>query len=72
MSREEFKRRLKQRLPQNLLWQQSHEKTYDKKQPVISVASMSAEMAEDYRIFKAAGLLSEWRRKWAAYLPEPN
>jgi hypothetical protein len=30
---------------------------------------MTAEMWEDYRIFKAAGLLHEWRKKWAAYLP---
>jgi hypothetical protein len=29
------------------------------------------ELWEDYRAFKAAGLLSEWRRKWRAYLPEP-
>jgi len=29
----------------------------------------TAEMWEDYRIFKAAVLLSEWRKKWAAYLP---
>jgi hypothetical protein len=29
---------------------------------------MNAEMWADYRVFKAAGLLSEWRRKWAAYL----
>jgi hypothetical protein len=33
---------------------------------------MNAEMARDYRIFKAAGLLHEWRIKWAAYLPEPD
>jgi hypothetical protein len=31
---------------------------------------MTAEMWEDYRIFKAAGLLKEWRRKWAAYNAE--
>jgi hypothetical protein len=72
MSREEFKRRLKQRVPKNLLWQQAHKKPYDKKLPVISVAGMSAEMAADYRIFKAAGLLSEWRIKWAAHLPTPD
>ena len=30
-----------------------------------------AEMWEDYHIFKAACLLPEWRRKWAAYLPKP-
>ena len=23
-------------------------------------------------MFKAAGLLKEWRRKWAAYLPKPT
>jgi hypothetical protein len=30
---------------------------------------MTAEMWKDYRMFKAAVLLNEWRRKWAAYLP---
>jgi hypothetical protein len=30
---------------------------------------LTAEMWADYRAFKAAGLLHEWRRKWAAYLP---
>jgi hypothetical protein len=34
--------------------------------------SMTAEMWEDYRIFKEERLLSEWRKKWAAYLPEPD
>jgi hypothetical protein len=29
-------------------------------------------MWEDYRIFKAVGMLREWPRKWAAYLPEPD
>jgi hypothetical protein len=29
-------------------------------------------MWEDYRAFKAAGLLKEWRRKWAAYMPNPG
>jgi hypothetical protein len=29
-------------------------------------------MPKDYEIFKAAGMLHEWRRKWAAYLPEPD
>ena len=33
---------------------------------------MTVEMWTDYRIFKAAGLLHEWRNKWAAYLPEPE
>jgi hypothetical protein len=33
---------------------------------------MTAEKWEDYRAFRAMGLLKEWRRKWAAYLPEPN
>jgi hypothetical protein len=32
---------------------------------------LTAEMWKDYRAFKAAGMLSEWRKKWAAYLPEP-
>jgi hypothetical protein len=71
MSREEFKRRLKQRLPKNILWQQGHH-SHPKPEPKISISSMSAEMAEDYRIFKAAGLLSAWRIKWAAYLPTPD
>jgi len=39
--------------------------------PIRPIDSLTAEMWEDYRIFKGAGLLSEWRRKWAAYLPEP-
>ncbi len=30
---------------------------------------MTAEMWKDYKIFKAAGLLKEWREKWAGYLP---
>jgi hypothetical protein len=33
---------------------------------------MNAKMAKDYRAFKAVGLLHEWRKKWAAYLPEPD
>ena len=32
--------------------------------------SLSAAMWEEYRIFKAAGLEKEWRRRWAAYLME--
>ena len=39
---------------------------------LVRPGNMPAEMAKDYRIFKAAGLLAEWRRKWAAYLPEPD
>lgn len=38
--------------------------------PIRPPNSLTAEMWEDYRIFKAAGLLKEWRRKWAAYLPD--
>ncbi len=38
----------------------------------VRPVSMSAEMPKDYRIFKTKGLLSEWRRKLAAYLPEPD
>jgi len=38
-------------------------------QPIRPINRMTAEMWEDYRIFKAAGLLKVWRRKWAAYLP---
>jgi hypothetical protein len=30
---------------------------------------MDAEIWKDYRAFKAARVLNEWRRKWAAYLP---
>lgn len=30
--------------------------------------SATTEMWEDYRIFKAAGLLQKWREKWAGYL----
>ena len=37
-------------------------------QPLRPIDRMNAEMWEDYSIFKAAGLLKEWRRKWAAYL----
>jgi hypothetical protein len=40
--------------------------------PIRPINRMTAEMWKDYRIFKAAGLLSEWRKKWAAYLPEPD
>jgi hypothetical protein len=32
-------------------------------------ACLTAEMWADYMAFKAAGLLNEWHRKWAAYLP---
>jgi len=38
----------------------------------IRPANLTAEMWEDYRIFKAEHLLHEWRKKWAAYLPEPH
>ena len=37
--------------------------------PMRPINRLTAEMWEDYRIFKAAGLLKEWRKKWAAYLP---
>ncbi len=37
--------------------------------PSLPINRLTAEMWADYRAFKAAGLLSEWRRKWAAYLP---
>jgi hypothetical protein len=40
--------------------------------PFRRIDPISAEMWEDYRIFKGAGLLSEWRRKWVEYLPEPD
>ena len=38
----------------------------------IRPINLTAEMWEEYWIFKAADLLREWRRKWAAYLPEPT
>lgn len=41
-------------------------------QPVRPKNNVTAEMWEDYRLFKAAGLLAEWRNKWAAYLPEQS
>jgi hypothetical protein len=28
-------------------------------------------MWREYRIFKAAGMLAEWRRRWAYYLVRP-
>jgi hypothetical protein len=28
--------------------------------------------SREEREHEQAGMLSEWRRKWAAYLPEPN
>ena len=37
-------------------------------QPIRPIDPLTAEMWEDYRIFKAAGLLKESRRKWAAYI----
>jgi len=37
----------------------------------IRPRSETAEMMMEYRIFKGAGLLSEWRKRWAWYLPEP-
>jgi len=42
------------------------------KQPARPINIMHAEMANDYRAFKAAGLLHEWRMKYVAYLPEPD
>jgi len=36
--------------------------------PATTPRSMDGEMWEDYRVFKAAGLLAEWRRKWQANL----
>ena len=42
----------------------------DEIQPLPPLSDI-AEMWEDYQIFKAACLLREWRRKWAAYLPKP-
>lgn len=38
---------------------------------VIRPQSDLAEMWKDYSVFKAAGLLSEWRKKWAGYLVMP-
>lgn len=37
----------------------------------IRPRSEIAEMWKEYWIFKAAGLLAEWRKKWAWYLPAP-
>lgn len=37
----------------------------------IRPRSATAEMWEDYRVFKAAGLLHKWREKWAGYLAIP-
>jgi hypothetical protein len=41
-------------------------------QPIRAIARITAEIWKDYRVFKAAGLLDEWRKKWAAYLPQPS
>lgn len=38
-------------------------------EPIMPVDRITAEMWEDYHAFKAAGMLREWRKKWAAYLP---
>jgi len=38
---------------------------------LIRPRSETAEMWKEYRIFKAAGLLAEWRKRWAWYLPAP-
>jgi hypothetical protein len=38
--------------------------------PLRPIKSLRAEMWEDYRAFKAAGMLAAWRKKWAAYLPK--
>lgn len=37
--------------------------------PTRPIIRMTAEIWEDYKVFKAAGLLKEWLKKWAAYLP---
>jgi len=37
--------------------------------PLRPINRLTAEMWWDYRAFKAAGMLREWRSKWAAYLP---
>jgi hypothetical protein len=38
--------------------------------PVVPIRKIDP-MWEEYRIFKAAGLLVEWRRRWAYYLVRP-
>lgn len=48
---------------------QASRRASDQQQQIRPINRMTAEMWEDYIIFKAAELLSEWRRKWAAYLP---
>jgi len=40
--------------------------------PIRPINRITVEMCKDYRAFKAAGTLRAWRRKWAAYLPEPG
>ncbi|HBM90461.1 MAG TPA: hypothetical protein DD400_01075 [Rhodospirillaceae bacterium] len=41
-------------------------------EPSRPIPSDIAEMWEDYHVFKAAGMLQAWCRKWAAYLPHPS
>ena len=36
--------------------------------PAPAPQSTDGEMWEDYRVFKAAGLLAAWRMKWGAHL----
>ena len=36
--------------------------------PTTAPQSMDGEMWEDYRVFKAAGMLAAWRAKWGANL----
>lgn len=43
---------------------------FDDTEPIRPVSDL-AEMWEDYHVFKSAGMLQAWRRKWAAYLPTP-
>lgn len=59
----------KPRTPRRIMAQESN--TQPLRPDVIRPQSDLAEMWKDYRAFKAAGLLSEWRKKWAWYLAAP-
>ena len=39
--------------------------------PLLAAVSEVAEIWKEYHAFKAAGLLTEWRRRWVCYLAIP-
>ena len=55
--------------PQRIMPRDRHHDPPPILKPRRPINPMTAETWADYRAYKAAGLLKEWLRKWAAYLP---